>query len=146
MPPSEEDALPASITWPRGAEHSPQIAFIFPCPHRCDTALNLEAKVLGEFPLKVGPNRTARGSFLKPWEAQDTVPKGQEPHPYPPPDIFFFKHCHISDLCFITARETPPKFRGTGLGISKVDVLNGFLQATGHCPAPGREERVPLHL
>ena len=47
-------------------------------------ASNLESQVLGEPELKVGPNRTARGAFLKPQGRQEAASKGQEPHLYPP--------------------------------------------------------------
>lgn len=129
-PPSEKDAQPASITGSCHAGHSPQRAFIFPCPPRCDTALNLEAKVLGEFQLKVAPNQTARESFLKLQEMQKTVSKGQEPHLYPPPYIYiFFSFQALSYLwsAFSYSLWNSPKFQGTGLGISKVNVFNGFL-------------------
>lgn len=127
-PPSEKEAQPASITGSCHAGHSPQRAFIFPCPPRCDTALNLEAKVLGEFQLKVASNQTASPS-LSYRRCRKQSPKVKNPIFTLPHIYIFFSFQAFSYLwsAFGYSLWNSPKFQGTGLGISKVNVFNGFL-------------------
>lgn len=109
-------------------------------------ASNLESQVLGELWLKEDPNRIARGPSSSHREGRRQPPKVKNPISTLPTCTVFIKHRHICDPCLVTACEHSPRFQGKGLGISKVNSFNGFLQAKGHCPAQGCEVTVPLHL
>jgi hypothetical protein len=123
-------------------------AFIFPLVlSRCDTSINLKAKVPGEFEVKLRPTQAGKRSFLQPPKDKTETPilphTHTHTHTHIPPWIFqalSFCGLHLVRACEL------PKFQGKRQGISKLNFFNGFLQMRGHFSAQAIEVTRPLHL